>query len=181
MAAESRAFRSVHRRHRGSSLVWRGRRDPGCCSGTAYAAITILQSVIQSDPGVASVYQQNLGETVNLSQTRDGVTLTLERAYADVNRVLITYDVSTAPRISSTDRSTRRYRSGVPSQPGTRGRCWPNHYGGRHSVGCMEMGFHILRRAGYDQGFIAEVARVMEYSAAYDIYRDDVEVSHQVT
>jgi transcriptional regulator GlxA family with amidase domain len=45
----------------------------------------------------------------------------------------------------------------------------------------MEMGFHILRRAGYDQGFIAEVARVMEYSAAYDIYRDDVEVSHQVT
>jgi transcriptional regulator GlxA family with amidase domain len=41
----------------------------------------------------------------------------------------------------------------------------------------MEMGFHILRRAGYDQGFIAEVARVMEYSAAYDIYRDDVEVS----
>jgi transcriptional regulator GlxA family with amidase domain len=45
----------------------------------------------------------------------------------------------------------------------------------------MEMGFHLLRRAGYDQGFIAEVARVMEYSAAYDIYRDDVEVNHQLT
>jgi transcriptional regulator GlxA family with amidase domain len=45
----------------------------------------------------------------------------------------------------------------------------------------MEMGFHLLRRAGYDQGFIAEVARVMEYSAAYDIYQDDVEVSRHPT
>jgi transcriptional regulator GlxA family with amidase domain len=45
----------------------------------------------------------------------------------------------------------------------------------------MEMGFHLLTRAGYDQGFIAEVARVMEYSAAYDIYREDVDVSGQLT
>src|SRR3954464_5625090 len=27
----------------------------------------------------------------------------------------------------------------------------------------MEMGFHLLRRAGYDETFIADVARVMEY------------------
>ncbi len=39
----------------------------------------------------------------------------------------------------------------------------------------MEMGFHLLRRAGYDEALIAEVARVMEYSAAWDAYRDDVE------
>jgi transcriptional regulator GlxA family with amidase domain len=39
----------------------------------------------------------------------------------------------------------------------------------------MEMGFHLLRRAGYDEGFISEVARVMEYSEAYALYRDDVE------
>ena len=32
----------------------------------------------------------------------------------------------------------------------------------------MEMGFHLLRRAGYDETFIAEVARIMEYAAAYD-------------
>ena len=31
----------------------------------------------------------------------------------------------------------------------------------------MEMGFHLLRRAGYDDGFVAEVARVMEYTSAY--------------
>ena len=40
----------------------------------------------------------------------------------------------------------------------------------------MEMGFHLLRRAGYDDAFISEVARVMEYSRAYELYRGDVEV-----
>ena len=39
----------------------------------------------------------------------------------------------------------------------------------------MEMGFHLLRRAGYDDGLIAEVARVMEYAKAYEGYRDDIE------
>jgi len=37
----------------------------------------------------------------------------------------------------------------------------------------MEMGFHLLRRAGYEESFISEVARVMEYSAAYELYRND--------
>ena len=39
----------------------------------------------------------------------------------------------------------------------------------------MEMGFHLLRRAGYDETFITEVARVMEYTRAYQTYRDDIE------
>jgi transcriptional regulator GlxA family with amidase domain len=39
----------------------------------------------------------------------------------------------------------------------------------------MEMGFHLLRRAGYDEGFIAEVARIMEYSKAYEAYKSDIE------
>jgi transcriptional regulator GlxA family with amidase domain len=39
----------------------------------------------------------------------------------------------------------------------------------------MEMGFHLLRRAGYDEAFIDDVARVMEYKAAYDLYRNDIE------
>jgi transcriptional regulator GlxA family with amidase domain len=37
----------------------------------------------------------------------------------------------------------------------------------------MEMGLHLLRRAGHDEDFVAEVARVMEYTAAYEAYRDD--------
>jgi len=39
----------------------------------------------------------------------------------------------------------------------------------------MELGFHLLRRAGYDEDLISEVARVMEYQSAYAIYRDDIE------
>ena len=41
----------------------------------------------------------------------------------------------------------------------------------------MEMGFHLLRRAGYSEGFVGEVARVMEYQKAYELYRKDVETS----
>src|SRR5215831_16993663 len=39
----------------------------------------------------------------------------------------------------------------------------------------MEMGFYLLHRAGYGEQWISEVARVMEYAAAYEHYRDDVE------
>jgi hypothetical protein len=39
----------------------------------------------------------------------------------------------------------------------------------------MEMGFHLLRRAGYAEDWIADIARTMEYKAAYDLYRRDVE------
>ncbi len=39
----------------------------------------------------------------------------------------------------------------------------------------MEMGFHLLRRAGYSESFVAEVARVMEYTKAYEAYRSDIE------
>jgi len=41
----------------------------------------------------------------------------------------------------------------------------------------MEMGFHLLRRAGYSEEFLAEVARVMEYQRAYELYRGDVEIA----
>ena len=40
----------------------------------------------------------------------------------------------------------------------------------------MELGFHLLRRAGYREDFIAEVARVMEYQDAYELYRADFEL-----
>jgi transcriptional regulator GlxA family with amidase domain len=41
----------------------------------------------------------------------------------------------------------------------------------------IELGFHLLRRAGYDEAFISEVARVMEYHRAYELYRGDLEVA----
>ena len=41
----------------------------------------------------------------------------------------------------------------------------------------MEMGFYLLRRAGYAEEFLEEVARVMEYQRAYELYRGDVEIA----
>jgi transcriptional regulator GlxA family with amidase domain len=41
----------------------------------------------------------------------------------------------------------------------------------------MEMGFHLLRRAGYPDDVVAEVARVMEYSKAYELYQKDIELA----
>jgi transcriptional regulator GlxA family with amidase domain len=39
----------------------------------------------------------------------------------------------------------------------------------------MELGFHLLRRAGYDADFIQGVARVMEYQRAYALFEHDIE------
>lgn len=38
-----------------------------------------------------------------------------------------------------------------------------------------ELGFHLLRRAGYPEDLIGEVARVMEYQDAYKLYSGDLE------
>src|SRR5437764_431507 len=43
----------------------------------------------------------------------------------------------------------------------------------------MEMGFYLLHCAGYDEDFLSEVARTMEYSKAYMVYHDDVERAKQ--
>jgi transcriptional regulator GlxA family with amidase domain len=37
----------------------------------------------------------------------------------------------------------------------------------------MEIGFYLLERAGYPPEFLGEVARIMEYGAAYDLHRND--------
>ncbi|HRQ56742.1 MAG TPA: DJ-1/PfpI family protein [Azoarcus taiwanensis] len=44
----------------------------------------------------------------------------------------------------------------------------------------MELGFHLLRRAGYDESFVADVARVMEYQRAYALYQHDIEYAAPV-
>jgi transcriptional regulator GlxA family with amidase domain len=45
----------------------------------------------------------------------------------------------------------------------------------------MEMGFHLLHRAGYDRTFIDEVAQTMEYQKAYELYRPDIEFDRKVS
>ena len=41
----------------------------------------------------------------------------------------------------------------------------------------MELGFYLLRRAGFEESFLREVARVMEYLDAYDLRKDSLEIA----
>jgi transcriptional regulator GlxA family with amidase domain len=38
----------------------------------------------------------------------------------------------------------------------------------------MEMGFHLLRRAGFEESFNQELARIMEYSEPYSLLKEDI-------
>jgi transcriptional regulator GlxA family with amidase domain len=40
----------------------------------------------------------------------------------------------------------------------------------------LDMGLHLLRRAGHGDSFVSEVARVMDYTLGYEIYLGDVEL-----
>jgi hypothetical protein len=55
----------------------------------AWAVSPIVDRLFRVDPGLDHVGQAGLGQDLALSQTVDGVTVTLERAYADANRIAI--------------------------------------------------------------------------------------------
>ena len=40
----------------------------------------------------------------------------------------------------------------------------------------MELGFYLLRRAGFSEELVAEVAHLMEYEKGYALYKDDIEI-----
>jgi hypothetical protein len=54
-----------------------------------WAVGSAVNRLFQVDPGLNHVRQAGLGQELDLSQTVDGVTVTLERAYADANRVVV--------------------------------------------------------------------------------------------
>jgi hypothetical protein len=37
----------------------------------------------------------------------------------------------------------------------------------------MELGFYLLERHGYEDAFVAEVARIMEYQRQWELMRED--------
>jgi hypothetical protein len=59
----------------------------------AYAGSPVISRLFSLLPGWQHVSQTNLAQEMDLSQTSDGVTVTLERAYADANQILIGYTV----------------------------------------------------------------------------------------
>jgi len=61
-------------------------------TGATYAAVPVLTRVFDLG-GASRVIQRHLGEEVHRSQTLAGYTMTIERVYADPNRVLIAYSI----------------------------------------------------------------------------------------
>ncbi len=61
----------------------------GLMAGSVYAVTTLLDQVIGYDPGTKQVDLEHQYIEVNQSQTIGGFTVTLEKAYADANRVII--------------------------------------------------------------------------------------------
>jgi hypothetical protein len=61
--------------------------------GVAYALNPVISQVFGMFPGWQHVEEAHLAQELNLSQTLDGVTVTLERTYADANEILIGYTI----------------------------------------------------------------------------------------
>ncbi len=61
--------------------------------GVAYAVAPLLMDIWQHN-AMTNVEREGLAQELNLSQTVNGVTVTLERAYADANRIVIGYTCS---------------------------------------------------------------------------------------
>lgn len=58
-----------------------------------YAVAPIVERLFQQEAGLRHVEQANLVQELNLSQTMDGVTVTLERAYTDANRIVVGFTI----------------------------------------------------------------------------------------
>lgn len=64
-------------------------------SAATYAVAPILSRAF-TEAGLQNVEESNLGEQVNLSQTINGYTVTVQRVYADSNRIVIGYTLDSS-------------------------------------------------------------------------------------
>ena len=60
----------------------------------AYAVAPILSRVSQMEAGLQHIEQSKLGQELNLSQTLNGITVTLQWVYADANRLVVGFTVN---------------------------------------------------------------------------------------
>jgi hypothetical protein len=65
--------------------------------GATYIALPLLQSLWSGDRGLQHVTQAGLARDLDLRQTINGVTVHLQKGYADANRVAVGYSVEFPP------------------------------------------------------------------------------------
>lgn len=69
--------------------------------GATFIALPLLQSLWSEDRGLQHVTRAGLARDLNLRQTIDGVTVHVQKGYADANRVAIGYSVELPPTTDS--------------------------------------------------------------------------------
>lgn len=62
-------------------------------AGAAYRVIPIVDRAFYSDAGSQQILNSALATQLNLTETHGGYTVTLQRVYADVNRVVVGYTI----------------------------------------------------------------------------------------
>lgn len=85
----------------GSIKPWRGRKvaviaglSVALMATPVYAAVTYdWTSVLSSKTGIQSVLDQGLGQTIEQSVTKDGITLTVHTGFTDENRTILLYSL----------------------------------------------------------------------------------------
>jgi hypothetical protein len=65
-------------------------------STVAYAVVPVVNWLFKQEVGLSYVEQAGLSQEIDLGQMVDGVTVTLERGYADVNRIVLGYTIHSA-------------------------------------------------------------------------------------
>jgi Domain of unknown function (DUF4179) len=63
-------------------------------TGVVYAGESVLNRVFQLDPGTQQILQGGQYQTIGMSHTFADTTLSIERAYADANRVIVGYTLT---------------------------------------------------------------------------------------
>jgi hypothetical protein len=63
-------------------------------AGVAHALESLVDQAMSRSPGTGQIVSQDLGLELKLSRSACGFSLTIDRVYADVNRVVVGYSVS---------------------------------------------------------------------------------------
>jgi hypothetical protein len=104
---------------------------------TYIVALPLLQSLWSEDRGLQHVTQAGLARELNLRQTIDGVTVHVQKGYADANRVAIGYSVEFPPKTPASDGP----HYSVPSLTDADGRTYPSL--GFSTIGNSPLGVQV--------------------------------------
>lgn len=133
--------------------------------GATYVALPLLQQLWASDRGLVHVANAGLVRDLDLAQTNGSVTVRLQRAYMDANRVVVGYTVEFPPSVRVfTDPSFAE--ATLTDDAGTQYRGLASTYAGASPLGAHVLNFEtpVAQSAGRDITFTLTVPRAWVFT-----------------